>query len=184
MSNIDAMNEGPQWYVAHTVTGHENKVKDNLQRIIANNGLEDSFFDIKIPTETIIQKNGDKEKIIEEKLYPCYVYIKMIMTDKTWHVVRNISGVTGFVGPGSRPTPLPKEEVEGIGLEGDVTKNVSVAVQFGVGDEVEIIDPMFDGFHGVVHSISEDLKTVTVLIKRGSRDMPVELEVSKVKLAK
>ena len=108
---------------------------------------------------------------------PGYVLVKMTMTDESWHAVRNISGVTGFVGPGSRPTPLTEQEVEDLAIE-----ERKVHTGFSVGDNVKIIDGLFEGYTGTVQTISEDLKTVTVLVKRGRRDMPVELDASKVKL--
>ena len=178
MSDINEMNVGLRWYVAHTYSGYENKVKANLEKIIENRGLGDKIFDIRIPTEIVIEKNGDVEKEVENKVFPCYVYIKMIMDEESWHAVRNITGVTGFVGPGSRPTPLSDAEVEALSIETAPT----VKVSFEVGDTVEIVNGLFEGYEGVVQVISEDLKNVTVLVKRGHRDMPVELPVSDVKL--
>ena len=178
MSDINEMNVGPRWYVAHTYSGYENKVKTNLEKIIENRGLEHLIFDIRIPTEIVIEKNGDTEKEVENKIFPCYVYIKMIMNEESWHAVRNITGVTGFVGPGSRPTPLSDDEVAALSIE----TVPQIKVSFAVGDTVEIIAGLFEGYSGVVQSISEDLKNVTVLVKRGHRDMPVELETVAVKL--
>ena len=128
-----------------------------------------------IPVETVIEKTGDKEKEVESKVFPGYVLVKMTMTDESWHAVRNIRGVTGFVGPGSRPTPLSDEEVEALLIE-----EKRVQLSFGVGDNVNICAGLFEGYSGVVQEISEDSKTVTVLVKRGRRDMPVELDVSQI----
>ena len=178
MSDINEMNVGPRWYVAHTYSGYENKVKASLEKIIENRGLGHLIFDIQIPVEIVIEKNGDVEKEVETKLFPSYVYIKMIMNEESWHAVRNITGVTGFVGPGSRPTPLSDTEVEALNID---TKRVELAVK--VGDEVMVTDGLFSGYKGTVQSISDDFKTATVLVKRGSRDMPVELDASVVKLA-
>jgi len=178
MSDIDEMNVGPRWYVAHTYSGYESKVKANLEKIVENRGLGDKIFDIRIPVETIVEKNGDVEKVVEVKIFPSYVYIKMVMTDESWHAVRNITGVTGFVGPGSRPTPLTDAEVEALNIE-----EVKVRLSFSVGDNVQIVAGLFEGYTGVVQSISEDLRNVTVLVKRGRRDMPVELETSMIKPA-
>lgn len=177
MSDINEMNVGPRWYVAHTYSGYENKVKTNLEKIIENRGLGHLIFDIRIPTEVVIEKNGETEKEVETKIFPCYVYIKMIMNDESWHAVRNITGVTGFVGPGSKPTPLSDAEVEALSIE----QTAQVKISFAEGDTVEIISGLFEGFSGVVQTISEDLKNVTVLVKRGSRNMPVELDISSVK---
>ena len=179
MSDINEMNVGPRWYVAHTYSGYENKVKANLEKIIENRGLGHMIFDIRIPTEIIVEKNGDVEKEVELKVFPCYVYIKMIMNEESWHAVRNITGVTGFVGPGSRPTPLSDEEVAALSIE----QVQQVKLAFNVGDSVTVTNGLFTGYNGVVQAISEDQKNVTVLIKRGTRDMPVELSVNDVKLA-
>ena len=179
MSDINEMNVGPRWYVAHTYSGYENKVKASLEKIIENRSLPHLIFDIKIPVETIIEKNGDVEKEVEVKVFPGYVLIKMVMNDESWHAVRNITGVTGFVGPGSRPTPLTDEEVAALSIE----QVQQVKLAFAVGDSVEVVGGLFAGYQGVVQSISEDLKNVTVLVKRGNRDMPVELESTDVKLA-
>ena len=178
MSDFDEMNVGPRWYVAHTYSGYESKVKANLEKIVENRGLGDKIFDVRIPVETIVEKNGDVEKVVEIKIFPSYVYIKMVMTDETWHAVRNITGVTGFVGPGSRPTPLSDAEVEALNIE-----EVKVRLSFKEGDNVQIIAGLFEGYTGVVQSISDDLRNVTVLVKRGRRDMPVELEASMIKPA-
>ena len=137
------------------------------------------IFDIRIPVETIVEKNGDEEKETELKVFPCYVYIKMIMNEESWHAVRNITGVTGFVGPGSRPTPLSEAEVEELNI--DETKKVELSLS--EGDTVTITAGLFEGFTGTVQAVSADLKTVTVLVKRGRRDMPVELDANVVKLS-
>ena len=178
MSDISEMNVGMRWYVAHTYSGYENKVKASLEKIIENRGLGHLFFDIKIPVETVVEKNGDTEKEVEIKVFPSYVLIKMIMTDESWHAVRNITGVTGFVGPGSRPTPLTDAEVDALNIE---SKRVELLVK--VGDEVSVCGGLFEGYMGVVQSISDDQKKITVLVKRGRRDMPVELDANDVKLA-
>ena len=177
MSDINEMNVGPRWYVAHTYSGYENKVKTSLEKIVENRGLGDLIFDIQIPVETVIEKNGDVEKEVEYKLMPGYVLIKMVMNEESWHAVRNITGVTGFVGPGSRPTPLTEAEVEALNIEA-----VRVELKFNVGDSVSVVSGLFEGYSGVVQSISDDLKKVTVLVKKGHRDMPVELDTSMITL--
>jgi transcriptional antiterminator NusG len=177
MSDINEMNVGPRWYVAHTYSGYENKVKTSLEKIVENRGLGDLIYDIQIPVETVIEKNGDVEKEVEYKLMPGYVLIKMTMNEESWHAVRNITGVTGFVGPGSRPTPLTEAEVEALNIEA-----VRVELKFNVGDSVSVVSGLFEGYSGIVQSISDDLKKVTVLVKKGHRDMPVELDASMIKL--
>ena len=178
MSDINEMNVGPRWYVAHTYSGYENKVKASLEKIIENRGLGHMIFDIRIPVETVVEKNGDEEKETEIKVFPCYVLIKMVMNDETWHAVRNITGVTGFVGPGSRPTPLSEAEVEALNIE----QSKKVEFSFSEGDSVTVIGGLFEGYTGTVQAISADQKKVTVLIKKGRRDMPVELDANVVKL--
>ena len=180
MNDLNLMNVGPRWYVAHTYSGYENKVKENLEKIVENRALGHLIFDIRIPVEKVIEKNGDVEKEVEYKIFPSYVYVKMCMTDESWHAVRNITGVTGFVGPGSRPTPLTEEEVLALNFE----EEVRVTLSFKEGDAVEVVDGLFEGHSGVVQSISEDMKTVIVLVKRGRRDMPVEMDASALRLAK
>ena len=177
MSDINEMNVGPRWYVAHTYSGYENKVKASLEKIIENRGLGHLIFDIKIPVETVIEKNGDVEKEVEVKVFPSYVLIKMVMNEESWHAVRNITGVTGFVGPGSRPTPLSEAEVDALNID---TKRVELS--FKIGDEVNVTDGLFAGYNGTVQAISDDMNTATVLVKRGSRDIPVELDTKVIKL--
>lgn len=179
MSDINEMNVGVRWYVAHTYSGYENKVKANIEKIVENRALGHLIFDVRIPVEKVIEVNGGVEKEVENKIFPSYVLIKMIMTDESWHAVRNITGVTGFVGPGSRPTPLSDEEVNALNIEDEV----QVKLSFAPGDTVDIIDGLFEGYSGVVQTISEDMKTTTVLVHRGRRDMPVELESNMLRLA-
>lgn len=178
MSDINEMNVGLRWYVAHTYSGYENKVKTSLEKIVENRGLGNLIYDIRIPVETVVEKDGDTEKEVEVKVFPSYVLIKMIMTEESWHAVRNITGVTGFVGPGSRPTPLTDEEVEALNIE---EKKVQLA--YSVGDEVIVSSGLFEGYTGTIQSISEDFKKVTVLVKRGRRDMPVEMDAASVRRA-
>ncbi len=180
MSDINEMNVGLRWYVAHTYSGYENKVKQNLEQIVKNRGMEDSITDIRIPTETVVESDGSRDKEVESKLMPAYVFIKMIMTDETWHIVRNITGVTGFVGPGSKPVPLTDEEVAAfLPEEGRITTTVGIAV----GDNVDIVDGMFRGYSGRITAISEDGAEVTVIVPTVGRDMTVTLERKHVKKA-
>lgn len=178
MSDINEMNVGLRWYVAHTYSGYENKVKTNLEKIVENRSMQEMITDIRIPTETVVESDGGREKEVESKIFPSYVLIKMVMTDETWHIVRNIRGVTGFVGPGSKPVPLTDEEVAAIITDEPV---VTVAASLEIGDMVEIIDGLFRGQSGRLAEISEDGENVTVLIPTVGRDMPVELERKFVK---
>ena len=118
MSNIDEKNLGPRWYVAHTYTGYENKVKVSIEKIVENRGLGHLIYEVQVPvlTDVVVNDKGE-EKVVETKIFPSYVLVKMVMTDESWHVVRNITGVTGFVGPGSKPVPLTEAEVEALHVE-------------------------------------------------------------------
>ena len=179
MSDINEMNAGPRWYVAHTYSGYENRVKANLDKIVENRGLGHLIFESVIPTETVTEVNGDEEKTTESKVFPCYVLIKMIMTDESWHVVRNITGVTGFVGPGSRPVPLTDEEVAAI----ISTERTSPAETLKVGDTVAIVNGLFASFNytGTLSEISENGEDVTVMVSTPGRLMPVKLSIRDVK---
>lgn len=178
-NNLDQKNLGPRWYVAHTYTGYEKKVKDNLEKIVENRGLGDLIFDIKIPMEVSVVKNDKGEsKEVETKIFPSYVLIKMTMTDATWHVVRNITGVTGFVGPGSEPTPLTDEEVEAFNIEIH-----SDTFGFKIGDKVEVFSGVFAGYSGTLQDISEDKKQLTILASTERRDIPIMVETKDVRLA-
>ena len=177
MSDINATHLGPRWYVAHTYSGYENKVKANLEKIIENRGLGHLFFEVVIPIETVIEKDGDEEKEVESKVFPSYVLVKMLMTDESWHVVRNIRGVTGFVGPGSKPVPLTDEEVAAIGVETRV-----VELKYAVGDSVKIVAGPLTGFVGVVEEISDDKKKIKVIASMFGRETPVELDSDSVEV--
>ena len=174
------MADEARWYVVHTFSGYEKKVQANIEKSVENRNLHDLIQDIKVPMEEVIEQKGTEQKSVMRKVFPGYVMVKMIMTDDSWYVIRNTRGVTGFVGPGSRPTPLSEEEVAALNFE----EEVRVTLSYQEGDTVEIISGLFEGYNGVVQSISDDMKTVTVLVKRGRRDMPVELEASVLKLVK
>ena len=166
----------PRWYVAHTYSGYENKVKTNLEKIVENRSLQHLIMDVRIPVEISVENEGEEnEKRIESKVFPSYVLIKMVMTDESWHVVRNITGVTGFVGPGSKPVPLTDEEVEKIGID-----EVKVSLRYDVGDTVRIVSGAMTGFIAVVREISEDKKTIRVIASMFGREVPVELNSNEV----
>ncbi len=179
MSDINEMNAGPRWYGAHTYSGYENKVKANLEKIVENRHLEHLIYDVYIPMEVTTEKNGDEEKVVESKMFPSYVLVKMTMTDESWHVVRNITGVTGFVGPGSRPVPLTEEEVAALISEEHFAEGESLKV----GDTVAIIGGLFAAFNytGTLSEISEDSEDVTVMVSTPGRVMPVKLNIKDIK---
>jgi len=166
----------PRWYVIHTYSGYENKVAGNINKIVENRGLSDMIFDVKVPTEKVVEVSGTGEKEIERKKFPSYVLVKMIMNDESWHVIRNTTGVTGFVGPGSRPVPLSDKEVEKLGVEVRI-----VQIEFDVGDSVKIINGPLSGFTGIVEAISPDKMKATVSASLFGRETKVELNVSQVK---
>lgn len=175
----DFNNLGVRWYVVHTYSGYENKVKANLEKIVENRHLEHLIYDIFIPMETVVEKTADDEKATESKLFPAYVLVKMIMTDESWHVVRNITGVTGFVGPGSAPVPLSDEEVKAFIHE----EHVEETFTFKIGDTVSITSDPFAqlGYTGTLTEISDDEQDVTVVINMPGRAMPVKLSIRDIK---
>ncbi len=178
MSNINEKNLGPRWYVAHTFTGYENKVKTNIEKIVENRGLQHLIYDVQVPTEiTIVKNDKGEEKEVENKLIPGYVLVKMTMTDESWHVVRNITGVTGFVGPGSEPTPLTAEEVDIFNVEAHEAKTT-----LKVGDKVEVFSGIFAGYSGILQEIDEEKKQVVVLASTERRDIPIFVELKDVRL--
>ena len=164
--------DGARWYVAHTYSGYENKVKTNIEKIVENRGLGHLIMDVQIPTVTVEEKNGDAVKEVEEKIFPCYVLIKMVMTDESWHVVRNITGVTGFVGSATKPIPLTEQEVANLGVE-----KKQVEVNYSVGDTVQIIGGALEGFTGTVESIDVDNNVVKVIVSMFGRSTPAEVEL-------
>ena len=168
----------PKWYVIHTYSGYENKVADSIEKIVENRGLQDFIYEVKIPTETVTEVKDGKERQYERKIFPGYVLVKMIVTDDSWFVVRNIRGVTGFVGATSTaPVPLSDKEVEALGVE-----NNEVLVSFKVGDSVNIIDGPLEGFVGVVDEIEPDKNYVKVILSMFGRETPVELELTQIEL--
>lgn len=177
MSDFDElMILGPRWYVAHTYSGYENKVKTNLEKIVENRGLGNLIYDIKIPVEiTTVTNDKGVQKEVESKIFPSYVLIKMIMSDESWHIVRNITGVTGFVGPGSRPVPLTDAEVEAFNVE--VRRD---SFDFNIGDAVRIVSGVFAGYSGTLDSVSEDKKQVTVLASTGRRSIPILVDTKDI----
>lgn len=162
-----------KWYVVHTYSGYENKVKSTLETTVENRGLHDMIHDVKIPTEIIVEDGKEKEN----KLYPGYVFIKMIYTDETWYVVCNIRGCTGFVGPSGKPVPLTEDEVYRMGVEKRV-----VEVSYKVGDQVKIIDGPLMDFVGTVEEMDIDKDYVRVTVSMFGRETPVELEISQAEL--
>ena len=168
------MSDEAKWYVIHTYSGYENKVASTLQTTVENRGLQDMIPDVKVPTEIVTEiKDDGSSKEVERKLFPGYVFVKMVYTDETWYVVRNIRGCTGFVGPSSKPVPLTENEVYKMGVESRV-----VEVAYEVGDQVRIIDGPLEDFVGIVDELDTDKNYVKVTISMFGRETPVELELN------
>ena len=168
------MSEDAKWYVIHTYSGYENKVASTLQTTVENRGLQEMIPDVKVPTEIVTEiKEDGSTKEVERKIFPGYVFVKMVYTDETWYIVRNIRGCTGFVGPSSKPVPLTESEVYKMGVESRV-----VEVAYKVGDQVRIIDGPLEDFIGIVNELDTDNNYVKVTISMFGRETPVELELN------
>ena len=165
----------PKWYVVHTYSGYENKVKTDLEKTIRNRELEDFFFNIVVPMEEQVEIKDGKRKTNLKKVFPGYVLIKMIVTEESWYIVRNTRGVTGFVGSGTDPIPLSDEEIRKMGFD-----NVPINVDYSIDDNVKILGGPLDGYTGIVKEIKKDKNKVIVLVSMFGRETPVELEFSQV----
>ena len=169
------MSEDFRWYVVHTYSGYENKVASNLQTTVENRNLHHLFDDIKVPTEIVEEITDGKTKEVERKIFPGYVFIKMVYTDESWYVVKNIRGCTGFVGPESKPVPLTDQEAEKMGVE---TRTVEVS--YSVGDPVRIIDGPLEDLVGNVDNIDIANNSVRVIVSMFGRETPADLELNQV----
>ncbi|MBZ4646691.1 MAG: hypothetical protein JG777_2180 [Clostridia bacterium] len=169
------MTDNAKWYVVHTYSGYENKVKANIEKMVENRGLGDQILEVQVPMEEVIETKDNKKKAVMRKVFPGYVLIKMIMTDETWYVVRNTRGVTGFVGPGSKPVPLSEEEVKAMGVEIGLPP-----FEFEVGDSVKVVSGPLENFIGVIEEINLEKKKVRVAVSMFGRETPVELEFGQV----
>jgi len=174
------MSEGAKWYVVHTYSGYENAVKTSIEKFVTNRGMEDHILRIEIPLETVTEvTDSGATKEVERKVFPGYVLIKMVMTDDTWHLVRNVRGVTGFVGTANKAIPLTEEEVLAMGME-----KHEIVVQYAVGDHVVITDGPLSSFTGIVEEIEPEKNRVSVMVSMFGRETPVELELDQVELQK
>ena len=174
MSQVNE-NLEPRWYVVHTYSGYENKVKTDLEKTIKNRELEDFFFNIVVPMEEQVEIKDGKRKSNLKKVFPGYVLIKMIVTEESWYIVRNTRGVTGFVGSGTDPIPLTDAEIRNMGFD-----DVPVNIDYDVNDNVKVINGPLEGFVGVVQEISKEKNKVKVLVSMFGRETPVEVEFSQV----
>ena len=166
----------PYWYVVYTYSGYENKVKVNLEKTVENLGLHDSILDVKVPMEETIEVKNGKKKHVQRKLFPGYVMVKMFLTDESWYVVRNTRGVTGFVGPGSKPIPLTDTEVRAMGVE-----DIPIKLDVEVGENIIITSGPLESFVGVVEEINVEKQKVKVVVSMFGRDTLVELDFVQVK---
>ena len=165
----------PEWYVIHTYSGHENKVKVNLEKLVENRGMQDLVLQVIVPTEDRVEMKDNNRVVKTRKIFPGYVIVKMIVTNESWYLVRNTQGVTGFVGQGSEPIPLTDEEVRRLGIEKTV-----IVLDIVEGDSVKIISGPFKGFTGVVEEVNPDRQTLKTRVDMFGRATPVEVEFDQV----
>ena len=163
------------WYVVHTYSGYENTVAASIEKAVENRGLRDLIQEVSIPLETVTEITDNGPKTVERKVFPGYVLVKMVMNDETWHVIRNIRGVTGFLGEGNKAIPLSDADVAALGVE-----KREVVVGYQVGDNVKITDGALESFLGTVEEIDLDRSKVRVVVSMFGRETPVELELDQV----
>ena len=174
------MSDSAKWYVIHTYSGYENAVKTSIEKFVTGRGMEDKILRMEIPMETVTEvTESGTTKEVERKVFPGYVLIKMVMTDDTWHLVRNVRGVTGFVGSANKPIPLSEEEVLAMGME-----KHEIVVNYNVGDHVKIVDGPLASFTGIVEAIEPEKNRVSVMVSMFGRETPVELELDQVEVQK
>ena len=169
-------NSEARWYVAHTYSGYENKVKVDLEKTIENRNLQDMILEVSVPVQSTVELKNGVEKKVDRKLFPGYVLVHMVMNDETWYVVRNTRGVTGFVGPGSKPVPLSEEEIALLG-----NKEQEVVFDFNVGDTVVVVSGAWKDTVGEIKSINMSKRSVTISVEMFGRETPVELSFAEVK---
>ncbi len=164
------------WYVVHTYSGYENKVKANIDKAIENRHLEEQILEVRVPLQDVVEIKNNVKKTVKKKLFPGYVLINMIMNDDTWYVVRNTRGVTGFVGPGSKPVPLTDEEMKNLGI-----MDTEVIIDFAEGDSITVTSGAWEGTEGVIQAINFNKQSVTINVDMFGRETPVEISFTDVK---
>lgn len=169
------MADAAKWYVVHTYSGYENTVKATIEKTIETRHLEDVILGVEIPMETVTEITDNGPKVFERKVFPSYVLVKMVMTDEYWYIIKNIRGVTGFVGEGNKPTPLTEDEVLQLGME-----KREIVVNYKEGDNVRIVDGPLSSFTGVVDMLDIDKNKVRVIVSMFGRETPAELELDQV----
>lgn len=165
-----------KWYVAHTYSGYENKVKADLEKTIENRHLEDEILEVRVPMQEVVEMKNGAKKTVQKKLFPGYVLVNMIMNDDTWYVVRNTRGVTGFVGPGSKPVPLTDAEMAPLGIQRD-----DIVVDFEVGDTIQVIAGAWADTVGVIQTINVQKQSLTINVELFGRETPVEISFAEIK---
>ena len=170
------MSEAAKWYVVHTYSGYENKVKANIDKTIENRHLEDQILEVRVPLQDVVEMKNGTSRQVQKKMFPGYVLLNMVMNDDTWYVVRNTRGVTGFVGPGSKPVPLSEEEMMSLGF-----KTPDVVVDFAVGDTVVVTAGAWKDTVGVIRTVNESKQSITINVEMFGRETPVELSFSEIK---
>jgi len=171
------LSETAKWYVIHTYSGYENKVAQNIEKVVENRKLHDLITEVKIPTEIVTEVKDNKSREVERKIFPSYVLVKMVLNDDSWYIVRNTRGVTGFVGPASKPVPLTDAEVASLGVD----RQEAVEIDFKEGDNVTISAGTLEGFVGIVKKIDMEAKTVDVIVSMFGRETPATLDLNQVK---
>lgn len=164
------------WYVVHTYSGYENKVKANIEKTIENRHLEDQILEVRVPMQEVVELKNGARKQVQKKMFPGYVLLNMIMNDDTWYVVRNTRGVTGFVGPGSKPVPLTEEEMKPLGIQ-----EAQLQIDFKEGDTVMITGGVWKDTVGIVQSLNDSKQIVTINVELFGRETPVEIGFTEVK---
>ncbi|MEG1010045.1 MAG: transcription termination/antitermination protein NusG [Clostridia bacterium] len=169
------MTERAKWYVVHTYSGYENKVKANLEKAIENRNLEEFVHDIQVPMEEQVEIKDGKKKVVQKKVFPGYVMVKMVMTDDSWYIVRNTRGVTGFVGPGSKPVPLTDDEVNNMGI-----RETYITVDFEVGEQIRVTSGPFENFEVLITEVNVEKHKIKGLVDMFGRETSVELDFNQI----
>ena len=168
------------WYVVHTYSGYENKVKANIEKTIENRKLQDQILEVSVPMQDVIEVKNGVKKQVQKKMFPGYVLLNMEMNDDTWYVVRNTRGVTGFVGPGSKPVPLTDAEMQSMGIK----NSEEIMIDLELGDVIEVTSGVWEGTTGIIKSINSHKQIVTINVDMFGRETPVEISFTEIKKCK
>ncbi|HIR76560.1 MAG TPA: transcription termination/antitermination factor NusG [Candidatus Choladousia intestinipullorum] len=166
------------WYVAHTYSGYENKVKANIEKTIENRHLEDQILEVRVPLQDVVEVKNGVKKTVQKKMFPGYVLLNMVMNDDTWYVVRNTRGVTGFVGPGSKPVPLTETEMFNLGIQAN-----NISVEFAEGDMVTVVGGVWKDTVGVIQTVNQSKQSATINVELFGRETPVEISFTEIRKA-